>query len=149
MTIMIAQMNGLVDCLTGFERILRTPIPLAYSIHLSQTVWAYCLALPFQLVDALGWVTIPMVCIASFTLFGIESIGGEIENPFGYDTNDLPLDDFCEVIKKEQDMITSIPPPSVDAWVGSMDSSQPASEPVKNVVKEAEAAVRKERDEKK
>ncbi|KAH9249898.1 UPF0187 protein [Batrachochytrium salamandrivorans] len=43
-----------------------------------------CLTLPFQLVIGMGWATIPIVAVASFTLLGIEAIGGEIENPFGY-----------------------------------------------------------------
>jgi len=39
--------------------------------------------------------------LISFTLLGIEEIGLEIENPFGYDTNDLPLDHICNTIKDE------------------------------------------------
>jgi predicted membrane chloride channel (bestrophin family) len=33
------------------------------------------------LVDSLGWLVIPIVAIVAFTLFGIETIGAEIENP--------------------------------------------------------------------
>jgi len=87
--------NTMVDCLSQFERVLRSPIPLAYSIHLVQTVWIYCLSLPFQLVSVATWSTIPIVFFTSVVLFGVERIGAEIENPFGYDDNDLPLDDFC------------------------------------------------------
>ncbi|CAO3694778.1 unnamed protein product [Umbelopsis ramanniana] len=121
-------LNSLVECLTGFERILRTPIPAAYSIHLSQTIWVYILALPFQLVGSFGYVTIIVQAIASFTLLGIEAIGKEIENPFGMDANDLPLDDFCRVIVHELDSLTSKPPPSVDEWVFS-----PRNHPFHNV----------------
>ncbi|WP_103669054.1 bestrophin family ion channel [Pseudanabaena sp. BC1403] len=32
----------------------------------------------------------------SFILLGIEKIGNEIENPFGHDLNDLPIDMICE-----------------------------------------------------
>lgn len=78
-----------MDCLTGFERILRTPIPLAYSVHLHQAVWLYLLALPYQLVGVLNWFAVPAVTLASFALLGILGIGWEIENPFGYDANDL------------------------------------------------------------
>jgi len=109
--------NSLVENLTGFERILRTPIPLAYSVHLSQTVWLYCLSLPFQLVDPLKWATIPVVMIAAFTLFGIESIGGEIENPFGYDDNDLPLDDFVKVTSTEIQIMTKEHIPKLKDWL--------------------------------
>ena len=55
-----------------FERILRTPIPLAYSIHLNQTVMIYCISLPFQLVKPLGYITIPIVFLAAMILIGIE-----------------------------------------------------------------------------
>jgi ion channel-forming bestrophin family protein len=47
------------DCVTGMERVLGTPLPLAYRIAISQISWIYILALPFQLVTYLGWVAIP------------------------------------------------------------------------------------------
>ncbi|KAF9920201.1 hypothetical protein BGZ67_001435, partial [Mortierella alpina] len=91
----------MVDCLTGFECILRSPIPLAYSIHLHHVTWIYILALPFQLVQNLEALMIPSTMLAAFTLLGILGIGYEIENPFNDDYNDLPLDDFCKVIQAE------------------------------------------------
>ena len=91
--------KSLMESLGHCERILRTPLPLAYSIHLKQLLLIYCLLLPFQLVKDLGWGTGPFVSLISFTLLGIEEIGIEIENPFGYDTNDLPLDTICNTIK--------------------------------------------------
>jgi ion channel-forming bestrophin family protein len=102
--------NNLVDNLGGCERILKTPIPLAYSIHLNQLLLLYCLLLPFQLVDRLGWWTGVIVALVSFTLFGIEGIGIEIENPFGYDANDLPLDAICKTMRRNiEDLITLTP----------------------------------------
>ncbi|KAJ3108400.1 hypothetical protein HDU96_007537 [Phlyctochytrium bullatum] len=94
-------LSTLVDCVSGFERIRDSPIPLAYSIHLKQTLLLYLLSLPFQLVPGIFWGTIPAVAIAAFTLLGIEAIGGQIENPFGYDENDLPQDEYTESIKDE------------------------------------------------
>jgi len=92
-------MNNLMDNVGGCERILKTPIPPAYVIHLNQLVLIYCLILPFQFVRDLGWWTGLFVAIVSFALFGIEEIGVEIENPFGYDHNDLPLDKICQTIQ--------------------------------------------------
>lgn len=92
-------MNILIDNLGGCERILKTPIPAAYVIHLNQLVLIYCLILPFQFVNELGWWTGIFVALVSFALFGIEEIGVEIENPFGYDHNDLPLDKICRTIE--------------------------------------------------
>jgi putative membrane protein len=35
------------------------------------------------------WWSIPVVSVATFAIMGILGIGAEIENPFGYDDNDL------------------------------------------------------------
>lgn len=110
LTTMQQLLNNMVDVLGGCERILKTPIPLAYAIHLKQLLLIYCLSLPFQLVAELGWWTCVIVALTSFTLFGIEEIGIEIENPFGHDPNDLPLDDICLTMKRNiEDLITLAP----------------------------------------
>jgi hypothetical protein len=67
----------------------------------------YILLLPFQLYKSLGWVTIPASIFAAYIILGIALIGREIENPFGDDVNDLPLDTFCEQIRKDIDIIMS------------------------------------------
>ncbi|NEQ37891.1 MAG: hypothetical protein F6K40_17145 [Okeania sp. SIO3I5] len=99
-SIQLSTYNQILDSMvkdeTACERILNTPIPLAYAIHLQHLLFFYCFALPFQLVGQLSWTTIPAVGIISFALLGIEAIGLEIENPFGYDPNDLPLDKMCD-----------------------------------------------------
>jgi len=66
-------------------------------------VYLYCLALPFTFLEVLGWLTVPLMCLVSFTLFGMEAIGREIENPFGKDENDLHMDEFCRDLKRELD----------------------------------------------
>lgn len=110
LTTMQELLNSLVDCLGACERILKTPIPLAYAIHLKQLLLLYCMLLPFQLVESLNWWTGPIVALVSFTLFGIEAIGLEIENPFGYDANDLPLDSICQTMKRNIDDLMSLTP---------------------------------------
>jgi putative membrane protein len=103
-------LDKLVDCLGSCERILKTPIPLAYKIHLKQLLLIYCWTLPFQLIDELGYWTPFFVILISFTVFGIEAIGIEIENPFGTDPNDLPLDQICKVMETNiEDLITLTP----------------------------------------
>jgi ion channel-forming bestrophin family protein len=105
-----ALLNNMVEMLGACERILRTPMPLAYAIHLKQLLFLYCLLLPFQLVDELRWWTAPAVAIVSFTVFGIEAIGVEIENPFGTDPNDLPLDKICDIVEQNIDDLISMEP---------------------------------------
>lgn len=110
-------LNTAVDAIGGCERILKTPIPLAYAIHLKQLLLIYCFTLPFQFIESLGWWTGAIVVLISFTLFGIEAIGIEIENPFGRDANDLPLDTICETIKRNIDDIISLNPVSSKALI--------------------------------
>jgi putative membrane protein len=103
---MIQLLHQMVDVIGICERILRTPIPLAYSIHLKQLLMIYSLSLPFQMVDQLEWMTGPIVALISFTLLGIEEIGIQIEDPFGHDPNDLPLDAICNTMQRNiEDLI--------------------------------------------
>lgn len=102
--------NSMVDNLGICERILKTPIPFAYTIHLKQLLLIYCLLLPFQLVENLEWATAPITGVISFTLFGIEAIGLEIENPFGFDDNDLPLNAICNTMKRNIEDLISLKP---------------------------------------
>lgn len=110
LTAMNQLLDRLVEALSGCERILKTPIPLAYAIHLKQLLLLYCLSLPFQMVGELSWWTGPVVVLISFTLFGIEAIGIEIENPFGRDANDLPLDAICETMLRNVEDLISLTP---------------------------------------
>ncbi|KAF9090996.1 hypothetical protein BGX29_011192 [Mortierella sp. GBA35] len=119
LTMMNNALVSMIDCLTGFERILRTPIPLAYSIHLHHATWIYLLALPFQLVSNMKEMVIPATMLAAFTLLGILGIGYEIENPFNDDYNDLPLDDFCKVIQAEVDSMVATRAPVPADWIFS------------------------------
>ena len=100
MRTIVELLSDLVNCIGATERILKTPLPAAYAIHLKQLLLIYCLSLPFQLVAELGWLTGLVVGLISFTLLGIEEIGLEIENPFGHDPNDLPLDTICQTIQR-------------------------------------------------
>lgn len=102
--------NSLVDCLGGCERILKTPIPQAYAIHLKQLLLLYCLSLPFQMVNDFWWFTGVITTLISFTLLGIEEIGEEIENPFGHDPNDLPLDAMCANMRRNVEDLISLAP---------------------------------------
>ena len=118
LTTMNTLLDKMVDCLGACERILKTPMPLAYAIHLKQLLFIYCLLLPFQLVGEIGFWTGPIVVLVSFTLFGIEAIGLEIENPFGRDYNDLPLDDICNTMRQNVEHLVTLTPTAYAALTG-------------------------------
>jgi hypothetical protein len=110
------------DVLTGTERVLNTPLPVAYSIAISQITWVYVFLLPFQLVSGLGWITIPATVAAAYIILGILFIGREIENPFGVDVNDLPLESFCAQIASELDVLASKTKHRNAEWVENMEN---------------------------
>jgi putative membrane protein len=101
-----------MDALAQMDRIRGTPIPLAYLIHMKQAITAYCFILPLTMVNVLQVVTVPLVALVALLLFGIDGIGAEIENPFGTELNDLPIDYLCHEMAKEAEYIEAHIPPS-------------------------------------
>lgn len=57
--------------------------------------------LPFALVDDMGWWAVPVVVLISFTLYGIDGIATQLEDPFGFDRNDIKMDFIIEDIRNE------------------------------------------------
>jgi ion channel-forming bestrophin family protein len=89
----------LVNMQGGCERIKGTPVPLAYSFFTRTFVRAYCLALPFGLVDQLGFATVIVVLALTFVLLVLETIGRILEDPFTTAPNCLPLSAICRNIE--------------------------------------------------
>jgi hypothetical protein len=107
----VTSLAALTDTQASAERVLTTPLPIGYNILISQIVLLYVYLLPFQLWPALHWVTIPGTIAAAYIIVGLAAIGNELENPFGNDVNDLPLDSYCMELAKELDTLTSMPAP--------------------------------------
>ncbi|KAF7331535.1 hypothetical protein MKEN_00032500 [Mycena kentingensis (nom. inval.)] len=97
----LAGIQTFEQTLTTLEHILTTPLPFVYSVHIRHVVWLYLFLLPLQLVTMFGWQTVPAVAVAAFVYLGFVAAGEEIEQPFGYDDNDLDLDMFCRDIIRQ------------------------------------------------
>jgi putative membrane protein len=110
LTTLHAMLDEMVDILGGCERILKTPLPLVYTVALKTLLIAYFTLLPLQMVGGLTWWTGPVVTFVSLLLFAINEVGAEIEEPFGHDANDLPLDFICNTIRRNiEDLIEQAP----------------------------------------
>lgn len=92
-------LNKLSDIVGGCERIVATPIPYTYQVLLHRTVYLYCFLLPFGLVDSLGWMTPLITVFIGYTFVAFEAIADELEEPFGIEPNDLPLDAISRMIE--------------------------------------------------
>lgn len=106
-------LSGMTAAATSCERIASTPLPFSYTLLLHRTAYIYCFLLPFGLVDVLGPLTPLVVAVIAYTFFGLDALGDEIEEPFGNEPNDLPLDAICrglEIQMREALGETDLPP---------------------------------------
>ena len=87
--------------LAGCERIANTPVPFAYSLILHRTVYLFCIMLPFALVVDLHYMTPFVSVLISYTFIALDTLAEELEEPFGMEDNDLPLDAICNAIEIE------------------------------------------------
>lgn len=94
------ELKGFTDIIGACERIKSTPIPYSYSMFIKKFLFIYAVTLPISFLWDFRYYTIPIVMLAFYFLVSIELISEEIEEPFGNDINDLPLNDLCLKIKK-------------------------------------------------
>ncbi|RYY21960.1 MAG: hypothetical protein EOO04_17005 [Chitinophagaceae bacterium] len=94
------ELTSFTDICGACERIKNTPIPYSYSAFIKKFFFVYIMTLPFGYVFTLGYWLIPVVAIVFYVLASLELIAEEIEDPFGKDSNDLPMERMAENIRK-------------------------------------------------
>ncbi|WP_158806983.1 bestrophin family protein [Beijerinckia sp. L45] len=100
-TLLEARLVSLSGVQAACERINTTPLPFAYTLLLHRTAYLFCLLLPFGLAGLLGWATPLLTAIVSYTFFGLDALGDELEEPFGLDANDLPLTALVRTVERD------------------------------------------------
>jgi putative membrane protein len=83
--------TDIVDVQGGCERIRATPSPWSYTVLMHSIVAAYCFALPFGLISTTHLLTPIVVLLIAYAFLGLDAVGDELEQPFGLEDNDLPL----------------------------------------------------------
>ena len=94
------ELQSFTDICGACERIKNTPIPYSYSAFIKKFIFIYVLSMPFGFAFSLGLLTIPVTTFLFYVLASLELIAEEIEDPFGKDSNDLPMQKMAENIKK-------------------------------------------------
>lgn len=97
--------TALLDICGGCERIKNTPIPFSYHVFIKKFVFFYIISMPFVFAPEFGYWTVLVTSFMFYVLASLEILAEEIENPFGSDTNDLPLDELTAMIRKNVDDI--------------------------------------------
>ncbi|MFY0600977.1 MAG: hypothetical protein JXR03_14980 [Cyclobacteriaceae bacterium] len=101
------EVKGFTDIVGACERIKTTPIPYSYSMFIKKFLFIYSITLPFSFMWEFGYWTAPVVMLAFYFLVSVELISEEIEDPFGNDINDLPLNEISLKIKSNVSEILS------------------------------------------
>lgn len=94
-------LKAFMDICGSCERIRNSPLALSYRAFMRQGIALNLLFLPWYIEPQFEyWTSLPIILIGSYFLIGLELIAEDIEEPFGFDGDDLPLDSICESIKK-------------------------------------------------
>jgi hypothetical protein len=87
-------LSSLGEVLCVCERILNTRMPFGYIVHIRAFLVLFLMLMPFTLVADARWCTLPIVSILAYALLGVERMALDVEQPFGFDYSDLPLDEL-------------------------------------------------------
>lgn len=88
----------LMDVCGACERIARTPIVRSYRIFARQCISLFLFTLPWGIAEDFKWWTIPLTMVMSYFMIGMEVVAEHVEEPFGFDEDDLDLEGMCETI---------------------------------------------------
>ena len=87
----------------GSNKIRALQLPLPYAQLLTYFLGLYVYTLPFVLVATMGRATPLVSALFAVILFGINSVAKQLADPYGYDANDLPIDELenavCEDVQ--------------------------------------------------
>ena len=82
------------------EHLGTTVLPLPYAQLIRLLVLIYLLELPLATVSAIGWGVVPLCFLANIVYFLIDESSAEMEQPFGTDENDIPIEKMIRRIDK-------------------------------------------------
>lgn len=95
-----AELQSFMDICGACERIKNTPIPYSYSAFIKKFIFFYVMSLPFGYAFSLGYLSVPVIAFVFYVMASLEIIAEEIEDPFGSDANDLPMQQIATNIGK-------------------------------------------------
>lgn len=80
----------------GMHKLATTPMPFPYvqMLYFLLYGWMYTIGTAMSMKAEIRYKAIPAAGLLAFALFGINAIGQELEDPFGEEINDLPLEFF-------------------------------------------------------
>ncbi len=101
----------LMDDIGACERILKTPLPRAYSIEIRRFIFVFLVTLPIPLIVKVDDARRPLIAfMIAYPILALDEIGSALQNPFSTrNLNHLPLDDICRAIENDLNAILNDP----------------------------------------
>lgn len=93
------ELQSFTDICGACERIKNTPIPMSYSSFIKKFIFIYVATLPVGYVFSMGYFVIAAVPFIFYVMASLELIAESIEDPFGTDPDDLPIEKMGENIR--------------------------------------------------
>ena len=101
-------MNDLVEIDEQCKGIRKVPSPSSYTFHLRVFLMLFTICLPFGFIHEHNFAMIFIMMIIYGAYEGCVVVTEEMEEPFGLDKYDIPLDDICYSIKKHTHQLLGV-----------------------------------------
>jgi putative membrane protein len=98
-----------LDICGSCERIRNTPVSSSYRTLLRLGLAMNVLLTPWYTLLDFGLWCIPILLTFIFFVIGLEIVDTAVEEPFGTDLDDLPLERYCHAIRDSVDEIFAEP----------------------------------------
>ena len=121
----LEQLRVLSVAVGACEKIKLTPMTFGYIATLRSFLILWLCTLPLSLIGEYGWIAVPALSLITFLFLTVEQMAIEIEQPFGDDANDLPLEDY--ILDLEATLLDMLPgrTPPTTGREGLHDGSSP------------------------
>ena len=93
-------LDAIANTVGACERVKNTPTPFGYVSALRGFLLLWLFTMPFTLIGTYGFVAVPAMALVGFLFLNLEMMAMEIEQPFGDDPDDLPLEEYCLGIER-------------------------------------------------
>lgn len=102
-------MQALTDICGACERVKNSGMAVSYRAFMRQGIVLNLVVCPWLLASEFSvLLSLPMILIGTYFLVGLELIAEDIEEPFGKDLDDIPLDTLCGQIRETITEILSL-----------------------------------------
>lgn len=87
--------NPILAAYTACWRLVRTPMPPAYLVHLRSFLLLWLAILPWAFSPTYKWWGVLLCAAIGWAVLGVEEAAVELESCFGHDRNDLNMDEIA------------------------------------------------------